>query len=155
MCRPWSKLQREVNKLIDKNIKFQIHCVAYRMDSQRGSSDIPRYWITLGKETLWDYPKGFMKEDSKINLRDDILSRYPYGSDVSDISVVLREYIDTPKELIYEKHFEKDIWGLIDLLKAADKRIGKRRLTELKNKSNDMNVIKIIDERMKKVKLLK
>ena len=60
--KPWSKLKRDIYKIIDEKINFQIHCVAYRMDSQYGSTNLPRYWITLGKETLWDYPKDFIKE---------------------------------------------------------------------------------------------
>jgi hypothetical protein len=51
--------------------------------------------------------------------------------------------------VIYEKHFEKDKWGLINILKSADKRIGKRRLIELKNKTHNVAANKIIDERLK------
>lgn len=62
---------------------------------------------------------------------------YPYGNDISDIGELIREYIDTPKEELFAKHFDADEWGLANILKAADKRIGKRRLQILaKNKKN-------------------
>lgn len=61
--RPWSKLQKEVYLLVDPKLDFQIHCVAYRMGSQYGSTDLPRYWITLGKETIFDYPKHFIHSE--------------------------------------------------------------------------------------------
>lgn len=49
MPKHWSKLQREIYKLIDSRIGIQIHCSVYRMDSRWGGTDLPRYWITLGK----------------------------------------------------------------------------------------------------------
>ena len=61
--RPWSKLQKEVYLLVDPKLEFQIHCVAYRMCSQWGSTDLPRYWITLDKETIFDYPKQFIHSE--------------------------------------------------------------------------------------------
>ena len=139
--KPWSKLQRELYKIIDKKIKFQIHCVAYRMDSRYGRTDLPRYWITLGNEILWDYPKDF--------IADETAQYYPHGTAISDISILLREYIDTPKEILFEKHFENDKWGLINILRSADRRIGKERLIELKNRTNNITTNKIIEERLK------
>jgi hypothetical protein len=57
---PLSKLQLEIYKLVANGLDLQIHCVVYRMDSQRGSTDLPRYWFQLGKEIIWDYPKDFI-----------------------------------------------------------------------------------------------
>lgn len=62
----WSKLQKELYNLIAPELDFQIHCRAYRMDSQSGSTDLPRYWITLGKETIWDYPGQFVGDDGIV-----------------------------------------------------------------------------------------
>ena len=44
---------------------------------------------------------------------------------------MLREYIDTPSSELMTKKFEGDHWGLTDILRAADRRIGRRRLAEL------------------------
>lgn len=134
---------------MDEKINFQIHCVAYRMDSEYGSTNLPRYWITLGKEILWDYPKDFTKEFGTENHVDKIIKSYPYNSDAPDISSLLREYIDTSRERVYEKHFESDRWGLTNILKAADRRVGKRRLHELKSKTRNMAAHKIIEERLR------
>ncbi|EMS81857.1 hypothetical protein LEP1GSC074_0366 [Leptospira noguchii str. Hook] len=38
------------------------------------------------------------------------------------------------KEELFQKHFEKDLWGLANILKAADRRIGIRRLLLLRKK---------------------
>jgi hypothetical protein len=89
------------------------------MDSQRGSTNIPRYWITLGKDIIFDYPKDF----------PEARASYPYLTDVSSISRLIRDYIDTPVDDLLSKQFE-DPWGLIEIFLAADRRIGKRRLRE-------------------------
>ena len=90
---------QEVYLLVDPKLDFQIHCVAYRMGSQYGSTDLPRYWITLGKETIFDYPKHFIHSegpDENSRIAYEALSIYPYSSETSEISNMLREYIETP-----------------------------------------------------------
>ena len=146
----WSKLQRELYSIIDKSIDFQIHCVVYRMKSQYGSTDLPRYWITLGDEIIFDYPKQFVNKNGDIqNLsHNKPQCWYPLETDISDISKLIREYIDTPKDIVFNKHFENDYWGLINILKAADRRNGKRRLERLKHKTDNKAANKIISCRV-------
>jgi hypothetical protein len=119
--KPWSKLQREVSKLFDEGLRLQIQCRAYRMASASGSTDLPRYWCTLGKDVIWDYPREFGEN----------ATNYPYDTDVSSISSLLREYIDMPTDQLLSFAFA-DRWQIVDILLAADRRIGKRRLPELK-----------------------
>ena len=142
--RPWSKLQKEVYLLVDPKLDFQIHCVAYRMGSQYGSTDLPRYWITLGKETIFDYPKHFIHSegpDENSRIAYEALSIYPYSSETSEISNMLREYIDTPLSEL------RDHWGLTDILRAADRRIGQRRLAELAEIVSNPAAQKILKQR--------
>ena len=146
--RPWSKLQRELYKLVSDSINFQIHCAAYPMNSQRGSTDLPRYWITLNKEIIWDYPKQFITKDGTVKNLAGFEAGYPYSTNVSDISELIREYIDTPKDEILSKAFENDYWGLINILRAADRRIGERRLNELKKKTDNIAANKVIEARI-------
>lgn len=149
--RPWSKLQKEVYLLVDPKLDFQIHCVAYRMGSQYGSTDLPRYWITLGKETIFNYPKQFIHSagpDENSRIAYEALSIYPYSSETSEISNMLREYIDTPLSEIMTKKFEGDHWGLTDILRAADRQIGQRRLSELAEIVSNPAAQKILKKRM-------
>lgn len=115
----WSKLQKQLYLVVDDGIDFQIHCSVYRMDSQHGGADLPRYWITLGKEIVFDYPKvSTDKQD------------YPYVNEITDISDLFRQYLDTPREQLPSKVFESDKYGVTNLLKCADKRISVTRLKE-------------------------
>lgn len=119
--KPWSKLQREVGKLFAEGLRLQIQCRAYRMASASGSTDLPRYWCTLDKDVIWDYPRDFSEN----------ATYYPYDTDVSSISSLLREYIDLPTDQLLSFAFA-DRWQIVDILLAADRRIGKRRIPELK-----------------------
>ena len=148
MSKPWSKLQRELRKLISDDIDFQIHCVVYPMDSRYGSTGLPRYWITLNKEIIWDYPKQFMTEDGTTKNLSGFEAWYPYRTDIGDISDLIREYIDTPKDELLTKVFENDYWGLINILRAADKRIGQRRLHALRKKTHNIAANKVITARI-------
>ena len=149
--RRWSSLQRELYKIIDDKINFQIHLSKYRMQSRYGSTDLPRYWITLNGEIIFDYPKQFVASDTDWsfirNLNGD-KKYYPYQTDISNISILIRDYIDTPKDLIFSKHFENDYWGLANILKAADRRIGRRRLELLKRKISNTAALKVIECRL-------
>jgi hypothetical protein len=148
----WSKLQKEIYDLISPDIKFQIHCAVYPMRSQRGSTDLPRYWITLGKEIIWDYPKDFVTSEGTIGNNEGVSLHYPYETDVSDISQLIREYIDTPKDALFDKNFENDKWGLTNILKSADRRIGIRRLNNLKRITHNIAASKVITYRMENKK---
>jgi len=148
MSKRWSKLQRDFYRLRADGLDLQLQCRVYRMDSQRGSSDIPRYWITLEQETIWDYPKDFIHK-SQPNREE--IKLYPYGTDIPDISSLIREYIDTVKTELMSKKFEKDYWGLINIFRAADRRIGARRFEELKRKTNNRAALKVLNKRLEEL----
>ena len=131
--RPWSMLQRDIYKLLlNKELKLQINCTVLRF-CHHDVDGAPKYWITLGrgrdKETIWRSEKGIF-------------------SSISSLSNLMREYIDTPEEHIFEKVFEADKWGLTDILKAADRRISKQRLDELRAKTENAAVIKVLNKRL-------
>ncbi len=139
MSRPWSKLQKELYLIRAEGLNVQIHCAVYRMESKYGCTDLPRYWITLEKEIIWDYPKDFV---GKLG------EGYPYSTSISYISQLIREYIDTPKEKLYGRIFENDYWGLTNILKASDRRIGVRRLPQLKKKIKNKAAQKVLKCRL-------
>ena len=98
----WSKLQKQLYELVDENIDFKLHYTVYRMQSRHGSTDLPRYFITLAGEIIFDYPKDFALKDGRIKSLAQggapLAKFYPYDSGISDIGELIREYIDTPKE---------------------------------------------------------
>lgn len=114
----WSKLQSEIYNLIDPEIDLQIQCRKdFKHNCHHGSSCSAQgnYWITLGRGDL---------QETLFHYRDGDCSQ-PY-EDIPRISQTIREYIDTPKDQIINKKFEHDRWGFTELLKCADRRVGKR-----------------------------
>lgn len=146
----WSKLQKRLYELVDESIDFKLHCMVHRMQSRRGSTDLPRYFITLAGEIIFDYPKDFVLKSGCVkSLAQGALTKiYPYGNDISDIGELIREYIDTSKEELFAKHFDEGGWGLANILKAADKRIGKRRLQILAKNKKNQAMQKVITARL-------
>ena len=115
----WSKLQKAIYNLMDRSDNFQIHCRAYRMPkSQSSDPQIPRYWITVGKGTskkiVWDYP-------------GPGADPYIFHEGISDISNLIREYIDTPRDKIKSKDFENDKFGLVNILRQYDRRFNQKQ----------------------------
>jgi len=129
-ARPWSKLQKRLYNLISDDINLQIQCVVYKMNSNYGNTGLPRYFITLDKDIIWDYPSDFRTDKTG----NEIIKDYPHINDISTISDLIEEYINTGNDELSEKVFENDLWNLTDILKAADRRMGKRRLEVLKDK---------------------
>ncbi|WP_297957948.1 hypothetical protein [uncultured Ruminococcus sp.] len=150
IMKRWSSLQRELYKIIDENIGFRIHLSVYRMSSQHGSADLPRYWITLDDEIIFDYPKQFVFKDETGSFIKNLSGEkmyYPYQTDIPDISALIREYIDTPKDEVFSKHFDNDHWGLINILKAADRRFGRTRLDLLQKRMDNKAALKVLERR--------
>lgn len=141
MSRRWSKLQKELYVVRADNLDMQFHCRVYRLKSQWGNTDSPRYWLAVGNEIIWNYPKQFRLADNPDRENPEY---YPYATDIPDISNIIREYIDSPKAELLNKKFSEDHWGLINILKACDKRIGQRRLNELAKEVQCDKVTKIV-----------
>lgn len=146
--RRWSKLQSALYRITDPTIRFQIQCRVVRMASSYGSTDLPRYWITLGKETIWSYPGQFVVPGGATRRVDSSrLTHYPHMTDVPAISDLIREYIDTPVADLLTKQFTNDHWSLVNILRAADRRIGQRQLPLLRRKIHNLAALKVLDLR--------
>ncbi len=114
------------------------------MDAIYGGNGIPRYWIALGKEIIWDYPKQFV---SLGYLDRHLPIPWLYANDISEISCLIREYIDTPRSELLTKPFENDVWGIVNILRAADRRVGSRQWDLLEQQAGSEAVSKIIAKR--------
>ena len=144
----WSKLQSALYRIVDPGIRLQLQCRVVRMNSQYGRTDLPRYWITLGRETVWDYPGQFVLPGGATRRVDSAqLSHYPHQTDISAISDLIREYIDTPVATLLTRQFADDHWGLVNILRAADRRIGQRQLPALRRKIHNIAALKVLDAR--------
>jgi hypothetical protein len=134
--RPFSKIKKNIDSFFDEKLNMEMCCLSYPIRSQYGSSSIPRFYLKLGKEYIWDFPKDF-----------EIKKHFHEWVNEVHISELVRDYIDEPVDKLLRKEFEKDKISLTDhfymknrsedieielklteLFKAADRRLGKEKL---------------------------
>ena len=121
-----------------------------RSKSGYARNSIPRFYIKLGKDIIWDYPKDFAIKDID----------YGYWADNNGISQLVQDYIDTPISRIFESSLcevrEYDglnidlttfNYNLISIFIAADRRLGKERLIEFLADSDNIAAKTIFSKR--------
>lgn len=135
----WSKLQSRIYAMVAPEVPFQIHCIAYPMRSQCGSTLIPRCYITIGTEIIWDFPHDF--PSACVDSYSPCLAIQP-------ITTLLRMWTDTSNEDLQEFAQAADQWGLAELLLAVDRRMGQKRLRALHERTKSEKVKAIIAMRL-------
>ena len=128
----WSKLQKRIYAIVDPTIDWQIHCVVYRYNGWNCEHAVPRYFITLNGRIIFDWPKDFPIINDREQYWESISLHVQTAA--SRISKAIEDYLNAPieKQLIMT-----DPWGVTDIVRAADRHIGKRRWHELFAVSND------------------
>jgi hypothetical protein len=134
----WSQLQSLIYNIWRDDLQLQIHCTGYPLSS---SASVGRYWITLGKQVIWDVPKDFPGERKKGT----------YNPVASEITEVIRSYLDTPRDELMTRDFHEDRWGLIDIFRAADRRIGTKSLEKLAQSNPSAPAAIVLQVRLEKV----
>lgn len=126
--KPWSKLKSRIEGLFAPGLPLAIHCNAFAKYTNHDSWQEGRHWIVLEKIILWDFPGPAMREPP---YRNWAFVPYAYegysGPGGSVVSRILRAYLDRPVADLMAP-FPEDRWELVDMLRAADRRIGKERL---------------------------
>lgn len=122
MSKRWSKLQKRIYSMLDPALNLQIHCTRYRVMGHEGMQEFPRYFITLNGKVIFDWPRDYPLGDSSNSQK--LASSYQIIGCASDISDAITEYLnaDAQKQMILT-----DPWGITDIIRAADRRIGCRR----------------------------
>lgn len=114
----WSQLRVKIEELFDPALALKVHCTVQR--GEHGAR-IGRYWFVLDGETIWDEPKRVSR----------MLVEGEENSDAAKMGEIFREYLSLSRENLLHYSPADDIAGLSQLLRAADRRIGKRRFSEL------------------------
>lgn len=130
MGKRWSKLQKKIDDLVDPALDFQIHCVKYRVPGHGGMQEFPRYFVTLDGKTIFDWPKDYPLGDSNCEKLDISCLFFGRASDISD---AISKYLNAPEKA---RMTITDPWGIVDIIRAADRRIGRRRWDQVFALSN-------------------
>lgn len=132
----WSKLKADIERLMDPELKFQIYANSYRIGE---SVPVPRFWITIKQQIIWDWPKDFVNDGRE----------WYFYSEAQKTSQLLRDYINTPEKDLLTKEFS-DPFQMIPILIACDRRVGKRRLAALLDDPQYSGVVSLIAARLNK-----
>ena len=143
--RRFSKLKKKIESLFAPDLDLKVYCTVYYWRGHEVFT-LPRFWIVLDKEIIFDWIKDF--KDFEISN-----PAYPEGRpicylDILFITDMLQEYIETPTDELFDHILHKDYYGLSDILKAADRRIGTKRLLLLRGRTENEVARKIIDMRL-------
>ena len=124
----FSFLKKKLENLFCLELRVQFYAEVIRIKGSC-STTMPRYYLTLDSEVIWDYPKHFKKIERLHG------SWWTCGQ---RISALVKDYVNTPvKELLVKEfddnrcqsRFINDIpLGLVELFLACDRRLGKERL---------------------------
>jgi hypothetical protein len=145
MPKRWSKLRSPVEDLFADGLRLGIHCTVIRTTRANDGSLVNvlgTFTVRLNGKAIWDFPKQFV---TYWTAYPDGGNHYSYS--VSDLNGLLREYLDTPKADLPEKKFVRDHFGLTDILKAADRRLGLERLTEYFRSDEQTWVLPVLEAR--------
>jgi hypothetical protein len=144
---PWSKLERRLRDLPDPGLDLRFRFTAYRQDvieTPRHCGELAcKIWITLGRGTIWAVPN-----DRDTSGRDD--AGHIYGRRSPGWLVeIAAEYLDLPRQdrLAWRREWEG--WGLVDILKACDRSIGRRRWPMLRERLREPVALALLDIRAK------
>ena len=143
MPKRWSKLRSQIESIFVEGLPLHIQCSEIRSGWDcKGLVELGTFSVRLGKTVIWDFPKQFVT----------YWTQYPDGGNqfsysVSNINQLLREYLNTPKSELPEKTFPKDYFGITDILKAADRRLGIDRLEEYFSSNKKPHVQAILEKR--------
>ena len=142
MPKRWSKLKKLIEDLFVPSLPLRIHCTDIRTNVENEGTfaeSLGVFYIRLGKEIIWNFPSQFVDEQT----------RYPdggnsYSYSVRDLNELLRDYLDSAKADVLMKDFSLDHYGLTNILKAADRRIGLKRLQKHFKDSQHDCVMKVL-----------
>ncbi len=122
MSKRWSKLQKRIYSMLDPALNLQIHCTLYRIMGHGGMQEFPRYFVTLNGKIIFDWPKDYPLGENSGTPKMDY--EHLFFGRASHISDAITDYLNAnaQKQMILT-----DPWGITDIIRAADRRIGCRR----------------------------
>lgn len=126
---PWSKLERRLRDLPDPILDLRFRFTAYRfavIETPHPSELACKFWITQGRRTIWAVPRD--RNSSGLDGGIDAYGRRSPGWLIE----IASEYLQLPREQLMDWHRDWEGWGLTDILKACDRRIGRARWPQLR-----------------------
>lgn len=137
----WTTLKDRLKDIFAEDLNLEIQQkymhkrTVHRDKKFWGNSDFNVQFVTvlLNRQNIWWFPK-----DSKVECYPN-----PYSSTIiktaegiwdwnfSNVKGIIIKYLDLPKERLLTEDYSWDFCGITEILRAADRRIGYKRLLEV------------------------
>lgn len=143
MSQTWSKLERRLREFVEPslNLRFRFTAYRYKVIQTPWEGDLcTKLWLTQGKRTIWSVPQD---RHAKNSAGVDYYGRRSPGWVVE----LAAEYLQLPRAALVEWRPDWMGWGMVDILKAVDKRIGKRRWEALRQQLEEPTALYLLDQR--------
>ena len=140
---PWSRLERRLRDLPDPALDLRFRFTAYRqaaIETPHFSESACKLWITQGKRTLWAVPRDRHSGDDKD------IGGYARRSPGWLVELAA-EYLQLPRSHLIDWQPEWSGWGLVDVLKASDRRLGRRQWPQLAKRLQEPVALHLLDLR--------
>ena len=141
---PWSKLERRLRDLPDPTLDLRFRFTAYRhevIETPHWSEAACKLWITQGRRTIWAVPR-----DRHAGERDGDIGAYARRSPGWLVELAV-EYLQLPRQRLIDWQPEWGGWGLVDILKASDRRIGRRQWARLRDTLSEPVALRLLQQR--------
>lgn len=141
---PWTKLERRLRDLPDPALDLRFRFTAYRYEviqTPWAGELACKFWITQGKSTLWSVPRDRHVGDGGKGI--DYFGRRSPGWLVE----IAAAYLDLPRDALIDWTPDWPGWGLVDILKACDRRIGRRQWGRLRSVVAEPAALHLLDLR--------
>lgn len=120
----WRNLAACVDDLIAPNLRGRLVMGHHRM--ARDGEWCGSYWFDLDGERIFHLPGPYADKGwGAGRIRYPAIYRW---DDATMFERVIGTYLDTPRDELLEP-IAKDAWGITDILRAADRRLGFMRLS--------------------------
>lgn len=126
----WSRTKSTIEALFADGLDLRLHTTAYTIPG-RNPVKLPRHWATLNGEVIWDFPRDYLPQNAPDGVTAVPYPLSPYWKGLgnrSDVGAVLQAYLDCPRDELLTRVIAEDHHDLGDLLRAADRRLGRTRL---------------------------
>ncbi len=141
---PWSKFEKRLRDLPDPALDMRFRFWAHRHDvieTPHPGAVACKLCIATGRRKLWSVPRGRHsdKQDDDIGF----LGRCSPGrpAELSD------EYLPSPRPHLIRGQANGSDRGLVDLLKACHRRLGRRPWPPLRQRLQEPSALRLLDRR--------
>ena len=125
----WSARKKRLEAFFADGLALLFHANSYRHEGTNNWHNLERWYAVLNGEIIWDFPSPFITWTRKGEEQTRLPSLPYHGQPEANQATVMDAYASRPIADLFEP-IQNDDWELGDILRAADRRLGKARLLE-------------------------